>query len=70
MVNPDDKARKFQLELKELLVKYQASIGFEAGGGSDWHGIYGEKMTVRDHRDTLLYSVDGDSIYPENIVDD
>lgn len=37
---------EFCLELKALLEKYNASIEFEVGSGSDTHGLYDEKMVA------------------------
>lgn len=34
----------FKVELKALLKKYGASIGFGASDDSDWWGIHGEYM--------------------------
>ena len=36
----------FKKELKELLIKYNASIGFNCGENSDTHGLYDEKMVI------------------------
>lgn len=36
----------FKKELKELLIKYNATIEFSVGEGSDTHGLYGEKIEV------------------------
>ena len=38
--------QKFRSELKDLLVKYNASINFSVGSCSDTHGLYDEKMVV------------------------
>jgi len=40
------KAKQFKKELKELLNKYDATIGFSVGEGSDTHGLYDEQMEV------------------------
>ena len=37
---------QFLAELKALLSKYNASINFSVGSGSDTHGLYDEKMVV------------------------
>lgn len=36
--------KSFKIELKALLKKYNATIGFGASDGSDWYGIHGEYM--------------------------
>lgn len=36
----------FKKELKKLLEKYNATIGFAVGEHSDLHGVYGEKIVV------------------------
>lgn len=41
------KINEFKKELKELLKKYNASISFDCGSGSDLHGVYGEKLSVQ-----------------------
>ena len=33
-------------ELQALLAKYNASIDFSVGSGSDTHGLYDEKVTI------------------------
>ena len=42
MANIDD----FAKELKDLLIKYNASIGWRCSEGSDTHGIYGEELYI------------------------
>lgn len=39
-------AKEFKRELKELLIKYKATIDFECSPGSDLHGVYDEKIAV------------------------
>ena len=41
-----DVVGKFKKELKALLGKYNAALGWECDEGSDTHGIQGEQMTV------------------------
>ena len=38
--------KDFKKELKDLLKKYNASIGFSCGDCSDTHGLYDEKMII------------------------
>ncbi len=40
------KATEFKKELKELLSKYDAHIGFSVGESSDTHGLYNEQIEV------------------------
>jgi len=40
---------EFLKELKELMTKYNVSIGFSVGECSDTHGLYDEKILI-DHR--------------------
>jgi hypothetical protein len=40
---------EFLKEFKALLEKYDVSISFSVGAGSDTHGLYDEKMVI-DHR--------------------
>lgn len=40
------RAYSFKRELKALLEKYNASISFEVGPGSDTHGLYDEEIMV------------------------
>ena len=37
---------QFLTELRDLLVKYNASINFSVGSCSDTHGLYDEKMVI------------------------
>jgi hypothetical protein len=39
----------FLQELKDLMTKYNVSIGFSVGSCSDTHGLYDEKILI-DHR--------------------
>ena len=60
----------FKLELKELLEKYNASIGFECADCSDLHGVYEERIvvTVSDGRkEKEILSVDGYYIDKHNL---
>lgn len=38
--------KNFKAELKTLLAKYDAEIGFTASDGSDFYGLSGEKLVV------------------------
>ena len=38
--------QEFLKEFKALLEKYNVTISFNVGSGSDTHGLYDEKMTV------------------------
>lgn len=45
----------FKQELKQLLKKYNASIGFSCGGGSDTDGLYDEKIVINiDNKEITL----------------
>lgn len=48
----------FKQELKELLKKYNATIGFECADCSDLHGVYDERIVVSVKEKEIL-SVDG-----------
>lgn len=41
------KANEFKKELKALLKKYDATIGFNVGESSDTHGLYNERLEVQ-----------------------
>ncbi len=41
-----NKVKEFKKELKALLKKYNATIGFSVGDGSDTHGLYDERIEV------------------------
>ena len=41
--------KEFLKELKTLMEKYDVSIDFSVGFGSDTHGLYDEKMCI-NHR--------------------
>lgn len=60
----------FKKELKELLEKYNATIGFECADCSDLHGVYEERivMTVSDGQEKKKrYCVDGYYIDKHNL---
>jgi len=40
-----DKSKEFKEELKTLLLKYNASIDFYVGDGSNIHGLFDEKSS-------------------------
>ncbi len=39
--------KEFKAELKALLLKYNADIGFDCSDSSDTMGIYGERIVAR-----------------------
>ena len=53
-----NKSEKFKEELKTLLLKYNASIDFCVGDGSDTYGLFDEKI-ILSIEDTEVYSVSG-----------
>jgi hypothetical protein len=60
----------FKKELKDLLEKYNASIGFECADCSDLHGVYEERIVVSvsdGRKETEILSVDGYYIDKHNI---
>lgn len=48
----------FRQELKELLEKYNVSIGFSVSECSDTYGLYDEKIIIR-HNNEKWIEVDG-----------
>ena len=50
-----EKEKAFKSELAKLIIKYNASIGFDCGEGSDLYGVYDEE---------IIYSVDGGKSIP------
>ena len=54
----NEKEKAFLKELKELLKKYNASIGFSVGKSSDTYGLYDEKMTIDVDKNNII-NVDG-----------
>lgn len=42
----EEKKNQFLSELRDLLKKYDAHIGFSVGEGSDTYGLHGEEMVV------------------------
>ena len=53
------RVEEFKKELKELLTKYDATLGVTLGFGSDTHGIYDEEVVVsfsseRPHKDHFI----------------
>lgn len=60
-------------ELKALLDKYGASIDISSGAGSDWSGIYNEKIVIKrtipgsPHKEREVYSPEDFYITSENI---
>lgn len=69
-----DIQKQFKQELKALLTKYNATIGFDVAPCSDTHGLYDERMVATYH-DTdkrvhiELLSVDGWNIDKYEIED-
>lgn len=52
------KDNDFLMELRDLLLKHNASIRFDCGDASDLHGVYDERIVVKVGDDDLL-DVDG-----------
>lgn len=54
--------KQFKKELKELLEKYDATLEFYVGEGSDTHGLYDEEIVawLGDH--TRISLIDGYSV--------
>lgn len=50
---------EFQIELKALLDKYNATISWGCSPCSDTHGIYDEYMIVWGKDDNILLKLDG-----------
>ena len=47
-------------DLKLLLEKYNVSIGFDFGEGSDTHGMYDERIVISsDETDKNVFEVNG-----------
>ena len=66
---------QFLAELAALLEKYDVSICFDVGEGSDTYGLHGEHMTL-DHRisknsfkEECWFKVDGRSIMADDLKD-
>lgn len=49
----------FCRELRDLLRKYEADIGFAPDDCSDLYGVTGEKIVVTNQKGETLLSVDG-----------
>ena len=47
MENKESNTEDFKRELKQLLKKYHASIGFDCSESSDLYGVHGEYMYIR-----------------------
>jgi hypothetical protein len=72
MLTPQERLNKFKHELKELLIKYDASISANVGKGSDTHGIYDEYISISVRDNPKLYmetseSADGWCLDQQNI---
>jgi hypothetical protein len=52
MENKENNMENFKRELKQLLEKYSATIGFNCGPASDTHGLYDEHMYIRIGEET------------------
>ena len=63
----DEQKRTFLSELKALLTKYDVSIGWELGDGSDTHGIYDEKVVISDKDGEPIYTANGYSLDTSDI---
>jgi hypothetical protein len=48
-MNNNNNKEQFLKELKDLMEKYNVTIGFSVGSCSDTHGLYDEKIVI-DHR--------------------
>lgn len=60
----------FKKELKELLEKYNATIGFECADCSDLHGVYEERIVVSvsdGRKEKEILSVNGYYIDKHNL---
>ena len=60
----------FKKELKELLEKYNATIGFECADCSDLHGVYEERIVVtvsNGRKEKEILSVNGYYIDKHNL---
>lgn len=51
-----NKSDDFLAELKALLEKYNADIGFTCDDGSDTYGITGEGMTIDIDDETIFFA--------------
>lgn len=49
---------QFLIELKDLLKKHNAHIGFSVGECSDTHGLYDEKMVISIKNEDI-FEIDG-----------
>lgn len=58
---------QFLKEFKELLDRYDVSIEFSVGEGSDTYGIYDERMTIVDKRNNEWLSISGWGIIGDDI---
>jgi hypothetical protein len=45
---------QFVTELQALLKKYNASISWNCGAGSDLHGVYEERMDIEINNNVIL----------------
>jgi biotin synthase-related radical SAM superfamily protein len=49
----NDNEKEFLAELKALMEKYNAAIGFNVGEGSDTHGLYEEEIHIDVNNKTI-----------------
>lgn len=60
---------EFKRELKALLDKYEACIGFSVGDSSDCHGLNDERIVITDKLDRELVAVDGYCLQARDLKD-
>jgi len=64
----ENKTREFRKELKNLLEKFNASIGFSVGAGSDTYGIYNSHFVVNfEKNDDIDLNEDSWSLGAEDL---
>ena len=64
-----DKIKAFQKDLKALLKKHNASIGFGCSDCSDLHGVYDEKIIADIDNGDSFTLADGMWLSPSDIED-
>ncbi len=57
----------FVSELKELMSKHKVYIQWTCDACSDLHGVTGECMEIVDNSHKVLFSVNGDTLEPDDL---
>jgi len=58
--------KEFLLALADLLEKYDMTISYTCGAGSDTHGIYDEQLIIYNGKNETIFETDYDTYLDAN----